>query len=50
MCGLSYSDAGERENTGDDLATSRLTGVGEVIGAILLVVIDAVRYPTHVLV
>ena len=46
VCGLGCSDAGDRENTGGDLVTSRLTEADEVIGVILLVVIDAVVRPT----
>ena len=46
VCGLGCSDAGDRENTGGDLVTSRLTGVDEIFGVILLVVIDAVDRPT----
>ena len=45
MCGLGCSVAGDRENTGGDLVTSRLTGADEVIGVILLVVFDAVVRP-----
>ena len=46
VCGLGCSDAGDRENTGGDLVASRLAGADEVIGVILLVVIDAVVRPT----
>ena len=46
MYGLGCSEAGDRENTGDDLVTSLLTGVGEVIGVIQLGVADAVVRPT----
>ena len=42
MCRIGCSDAGDRENTGGDLVTSRLTGMAEVIDVILLVVTDAV--------
>ena len=44
-CGLGCSGVSHRENTGGDLITSRLAGADEVIGAILLVVIDAVVRP-----
>ena len=46
MCGLGCSEAGDRENTGGDLVTSRLGGAEEVIGVILLGVTDAVVRPT----
>ena len=46
MCGLGCSSVGDCENTGGDLVTSRLAGADEVIGVILLVVIDAVVRPT----
>ena len=46
MCGLGCSSTGDRENTGGDLITSRLVGAQEVIGVILLVVVDAVVGPT----
>ena len=45
VCGLGCSNAGDRENTGGDLVTSRLTGADEVIGVILLVVLDEVVRP-----
>ena len=46
MCGLGCSDGDDRENTGGDLVTSRLTGMGKVIGVILLGVADMVVRPT----
>ena len=46
MCGLGCSDAGDRENTGGDLVTSSPAGTDEVIGVILLVLVDAVVRPT----
>ena len=46
MCGLGCSSTGDRETTGGDLVTSRFAGAVEVIGVILLVVIDAVVRPT----
>ena len=42
VLGLNCSNGGDRQNTGDDLVTSRLAGADEVIGVILLVVTDAV--------
>ena len=42
MCG----NAGDRENTGGDRVTTRLTGAHELIGVILLVGIDAVILST----
>ena len=45
MRGLSCSSVGDRENTGGDIVTSRLIEADEVIGVILLVVIDAVVRP-----
>ena len=45
-CGLGCSSVGARENTGGDLIASRLAGVDELIGVILLVVTDAVVRPT----
>ena len=46
MCGLSGACAGDRENTGGDIATSRLAGADEIKGVILLGVLDAVVRPT----
>ena len=46
VCGLGCSNAGNRENTGVDLVTSRLAGADEVNGVLLLVVTDAVVRPT----
>ena len=45
-CGLGCSSVGERENTGGDLVTSRLTGADGLIGVMLLVVPDTVVRPT----
>ena len=45
-CGLCCSSVGNRENTGGELVTTRLSEVEEVIGVTLLVVIDAVVRPT----
>ena len=45
-CGLGCSNVGERENTGGDLVTSRLTGAEGLIVVIRLVVPDAVVRPT----
>ena len=42
VCGLGCSSVGDRENTRGDLVTSCLTGADEVIGVILLVVLDVV--------
>ena len=47
MCGLCCSCVGDRENIGGDLVTSRLAGADEVIGRILLVVLDVVVRPTE---
>ena len=46
MCGVGCYNAGDCENTGGDLVTSRLNGADEVISVILFVVIDAVVRPT----
>ena len=46
VCGLGCSGVGDRENTGGDLVTTRLSEADEVIGVILLAVIDAVVRPT----
>jgi len=46
VCGLGCSNVGDRENTRGDLVTSRLAGTDEVIGVVLLVVIEAVVRPT----
>ena len=46
VCGLGCSNVGERENTGGDLVTSRLTGADGLIDVILLVVPGAVGRPT----
>ena len=47
MCGLGCSNVRDRENTGGDIVTSRLAGVGEVIGVSLLVVTDAAVRPAE---
>ena len=46
VCGLVCSSAGDWDNTGGDLVTFRLAEADEVIGGILLVVIDAFVRPT----
>ena len=46
VCGLGCSSAGDRENTGGDLVTSRPAGADEMIGVILLVGVDDVVGPT----
>ena len=46
VCGLGCLSVGDRENAGGDLVTSRLAQADEVIGVLLLVVIDAVVRPT----
>ena len=45
-CGLGCSSVGDRENVGGDPVNSRLAGADEVIGIILLVVLDVVVRPT----
>ena len=45
-CELGCSSAGDRENTGGDLVTSRFAGANKWIVVSLLVGIDAVVHPT----
>ena len=46
LSGLVCSSAGDRENTGGDLVSSRPAGADEMIGVILLVAIVMVAGPT----